>query len=132
MSSHTAPDTPTHYSITHREALSKFAGAGAGSALVVWANAFGASPGVTRSLEIAAPSIAVIIATLGPYATRFLKHQTRYYGLHYLLTRAKKFAASTAEDSQSRTEANATVQKLELIINDLNNESAGFINSMWR
>jgi hypothetical protein len=86
----------------------------------------------TRALEVSAPTVAVVIATCGPYVTRFLKHQFRYYGLHYILVRSKKFAASTTPGSQSRTEADLTVQKLELIINDLNNESAGFVNSMWQ
>lgn len=131
MSTPTAP-SPAHYNVRHKEALSKVAGAGGGSALVVWASAFGASPGITRAIEVSAPAVAVVIAALLPYATRLAKHQTRYYGLHYLLKRAKKFAASTAAGSESRSKADATVQKLELIIADLNEESAGFVNSMWK
>ena len=132
MSSPTAPDSPVHYKVTHHEALSKLAGAGAGSALVVWASIFGLSPAFTHALEISGPTVAVAIATVGPYFTRFVKHQIRYYGLHYILRRAKKLAVTTTPGSASRVHADLTVQNLEIIINDLNNESAGFVNSMWR
>jgi len=131
MSLPTAPDPPTHYKVTHHEALSKVVGAGAGSALVVWASAFGLSPNLTHALEISAPTVAVVIATAGPYFTRFIKYQVRYYGLHYILKRAKRLAISTTPESVSRIQADLTVQNLEIIINDLNNESAGFVNSLW-
>lgn len=131
MSLPTAPE-PTHYSVKHRETLSKLTGAGLGTALVAWASAFGFGPAVTHALEISAPAIAVVIAVCGPYATRFLKHQVRYHGLRYILTRSKRFAASTIPGSESRIKTEQTIQKLELIINDLNDESAGFVNSLWQ
>lgn len=132
MSLPTAPDPPTHYRVTHNEALSKVAGAGAGSALVAWASVFGLSTTLTHALEISAPTIAVVIATGGPYVTRFLKYQVRYHGLHYILKRAKRLAISTTPGSPSRVQADLTVQNLEIIINELNNESAGFVNSLWK
>lgn len=132
MSTPIAPDPAAHYRTTHKEALSKVAGVGAGSAILVWASALGLSPGATRIIELAAPTIAVVISTCGPYFTRFMKSQFRYHGLHYLLKRSKKFAASINPDSPSRIEADQTVRNLELVINDLNNDSAGFVNSLWR
>jgi hypothetical protein len=132
MSTHTAPSAPAHYNVKHKQVLSKVAGAGGGSALVMWASALGLSPTLTHAIEVSAPTIAVIVAAGLPYATGAAKYWARYYGNHYLLSRAKKFAESTAAGSEARKKAEATVQKLEVIIADLNDESVGFVNSTWK
>lgn len=120
--------TPVHGPLRRapRGALSKVAGAGAGSGLIVLAEKLGLGPGPTVIVQACAPWLAVLVAAVGPHLMSYVVHQAKYFGLSQTLRSAKKFAASTTPGTPSAEVANQNVQELEMLIVDLIRAEARF------
>jgi hypothetical protein len=110
-----------------RGALSKIAGAGAGTGLVVWAEKFGLGPNWTIIIQAAAPWIAVGFSVGGPYAIRIAMQKVRHMWLRRLLKNAKKFLAEVTPNTPAYETAKDNVHTLEQMIADLLKDDAAII-----
>jgi hypothetical protein len=119
-----ASDASPRKHVLPRGTLSKVAGAGAGSGLIVWAEALNLSQLPRMILLASAPWLAVCLATVGPYVSRFLINTAKYYGLMHSLGRAKKLLASVPPDAPNRASVESNVRELETMISDLIKDSA--------
>lgn len=78
------------------------------------------------ALEAAAPWVAVAIGGIGPYVSGYLIREVRYHGLRYVCSRAKRQAASIADDSPIKPKVEANVQQLEMMLSEMIQDTARF------
>ncbi|MER9270452.1 hypothetical protein [Mesorhizobium sp. M0643] len=104
--------------------LSKIAGGGAGSGLIVWVSAMEISPTWKLFLEAISPWVAIGISAVGPFVATALFHELKYHGLRFLRWRAKRFLGSTMDGSENRMRAQEKYNEVEAMIGDLIRESA--------
>jgi hypothetical protein len=112
------PDTSTSTSLNTGR-LSKVAGAGAGTTLVVVVSWLDLSPKATLVLQAIAPSVAVFIGAVGPSLNRIVTNIGKWIGLQFTLRSAVALAASMPEGSQGRIDAENNINEIHALLNDL-------------
>jgi hypothetical protein len=110
------PDTPASQN-TGR--LSKVTGAGVGGTIVVVASWLDLSPKMTLVIQATAPTAAVFIGAVGPSLNRIVTNIGKWMGLQFTLKGAVALAASMPEGSEGRIEAEANINQIHALLNDL-------------
>ncbi|RXG88735.1 hypothetical protein EAS61_29145 [Bradyrhizobium zhanjiangense] len=85
----------------------------------MWASWLGLSEKAPLAVQAAAPSIAVFISAIGPSVSRLLLNVGRWIGLHFTLKQANRLAKSMPEGSDARKQAEANVEQIHALLNDL-------------
>ena len=78
------------------------------------------------------PGVAVLVSAGGPFVISALKYNVRSYGLHLLLWRAKRRVKHTQAGSESHSEAQRNLDRLESLINQLLMAGACSIIGLWQ
>jgi hypothetical protein len=115
-----SPTSPLRQShIFPRGTLSKVAGAGSGTALIVAAEALNINATTRLLLQALAPWLAMGVAVVGPHVSAFLVTQVRYFGLMHLLNRAKRLEKSIPDDAPHKSAVQKNVREMETTMSDL-------------
>jgi len=103
-------------------ALSKVAGAGTGSGIIVWIDSLGLSPSWKLILEAAAPWVAIAISFVGPIVAGLILNFARYYGTQFLLRKATRLLNEVpdGEDNQAqRAQIAANIREYRQTLSDI-------------
>ncbi|WP_156653213.1 hypothetical protein [Methylobacterium sp. Leaf111] len=107
--------------------LSKVAGAGTGSGMIVWVDSLGLSPSWKIALEAAAPWVAIGISFLGPIVAGMLLNTARYRGTQFLLNRAEKLHDAIPDDAANasqREQVAANIREYRQTLSDILHDAA--------
>lgn len=114
MSRSKQPDAAGPRSLSGK--LSKVTGAGIGTGIIVLAEAFDMSAKVRLVIQCLAPTIAVVIAAVGPYVTMFLHSQAKLLGLKYIRRQIRELEQSVDPSAENKADLQAKTREVESMI----------------